>query len=68
MLLPSFVPENYEVKIKSLKGVKISSVKLLENEARIEWNESEDGIEFHLPENIDTSLGYVLEIEISGNI
>ena len=61
-------PENHEVKIKSLKGVKISSVKLLENEAQIDWNESEDGIEFHLPENIDTSLGYVLEIETSGNI
>ena len=61
-------PENNISTIKSLKELKIRSVKLLENELPIDWNYTEVGIECHIPETIDISLGYVLEIETSENI
>lgn len=56
-------PENNVSEIKSLKGVKIRSVKFLENEVPMDWSYSEVGIECHIPETANSSLGYVLEVE-----
>jgi alpha-L-fucosidase len=56
-------PENHQITIKSLKGLKIRSIKLLGSETSTVWNYSPDGVECHIPELEKHPLGYVLEIE-----
>ena len=60
----SFVfPENHLITIKSLKKVKIKSIKLLCNGMYIVWSNSKEGIKCNIPEEAKDSQGYVLEIE-----